>query len=227
MRKAELIVVIRRIWLQHDIFTKQHKKNHNDETDLFVQFTGDIIDGLGESFSTTELERHLRIKQMSLRKEQEDDLTWAVIFDEILSEVIDTIALINKMPEDDRPDVVDAEAGDGICCICGKAIEGRHGHNPEPVADRKMAIHGAGCCADCNDLFVVPVRKLVWTPQAQKFGYRDEENEKFTRGREDANPVRWEQEEPQRREEEYEEEYDDLPPESPFAKVVRRFVFRG
>lgn len=37
------------------------------------------------------------------------------------------------------------------CCICSEDIEGKHGHNADPVADGR-------CCDVCNTMSVIPAR---------------------------------------------------------------------
>lgn len=47
-----------------------------------------------------------------------------------------------------------AEAQKRKCSICGKEFEG-YGHNADPV-------NAGRCCAECNRLYVVPLRIKLW-----------------------------------------------------------------
>jgi len=54
-----------------------------------------------------------------------------------------------------------------ICCLCGKEIEDKYGHNPWPlVKDEKKR-----CCAKCNKEKVIPARLGMYFHRCKRCGY--------------------------------------------------------
>ena len=53
------------------------------------------------------------------------------------------------------------------CCFCGAPIIKWHWNNPEPLNSEFDTV----CCDECNNNYVIPVRRVVWPPFVTKNEY--------------------------------------------------------
>lgn len=165
MRREELIVVMRRIWLSNPLLARRKEEFPRGEELLFINFAEDIVGDLVDDFEIEQALEYLMERKKEIHKERRNDLVWDVIFDGILDDIIASVRAVAKRPEKDRGTAILPEVKEGTCCICGEPLDTTYGNNPEPIPNDKMMNAGARCCDKCNITYVIPVRKIVWRPE--------------------------------------------------------------